>query len=67
MKLWSVWAECSLEAIYTTEEDAIRHVLKDKGYEHGPYDEDTRPSNYDLVKNTYRYGFICLFLLCTFK
>lgn len=57
MKLWCVWAECSLEAIYTTENEAIKHILADKGYENAPYDEDTCSCEYNLIKNTYRYGF----------
>ena len=57
MKFWSVWAECSLEGIYKTEEEAIKHILGDKDYESGPYDENSCPSNYDLIKKTYRYGF----------
>ena len=57
MKFWSVWAECSLEGIYMTEEEAIRHILGDRDYENGPYDEDTCSCNYNLIKKTYRYGF----------
>ena len=57
MRFWSVWTECSLEGIYKTEEEAIKHILGDKDYENGPYDEDANSCNYNLIKNTYRYGF----------